>query len=390
MKVHGLTNNWTDPDWPFLTLPELDVLLRRFSSLGRAEEILSYSPRPFSAAGTVLTAGAKVFVKRHHCSVRDREGLLEEHRFIRHLAERGCPVPAVLADDHGETVICEREWVYEVHSIPHGFDLYQQDLSWTPFRSTRHALEAGRALAKLHDAASSYNVPARSAKTLVTSFSILGATDQWLGLERYIAARPQLANYLDRKWRAQARSLFTPFIDRLKPWLTELGPLWTHNDLHASNLFWTSSAEATEVSAIIDFGLSNRTNAVHDLATAIERNAVRWLSLEGSFEEVVQLDQVDALLNGYDQVRSLGRGERQALVAILPLVHVEFALAEADYFLSILKSTERARIAWEDYCLGHVAWFETDPGKQLLAHLRGWAEGKGRAEEQERGSHVCD
>ena len=36
------------------------------------------------------------------------------------------------------------------------------------------------------------------------------------------------------------------------------------------------SAQAT---AVIDFGLADRTNAVHDLAHAIERNIVEWLAL---------------------------------------------------------------------------------------------------------------
>lgn len=389
VKVHGLTNDWVDPDWPFLTLPELVGLFRRFTFLGSTDEILSYSPRPFSAAGTVRTSGAKVFVKRHHCSVRDRNALLEEHRFIRHLAEHGCPVPAVLMDDHGETAICEGEWVYEVHSIATGIDLYQEDLSWTPFRATRHAFAAGKALAELHNAASSYDAPVRNAKTLVTSFSILGSADPWLGLEQYIGARPQLATYLeDRNWREQLQNLFTPFLDRLRPWLPNLRPLWTHNDLHASNLFWTSSAETADVSAIIDFGLSDRTSAVHDIATAIERNGVRWLSLQGSFEEVVRLEQIDALLNGYNQVRPFSDGERQALVALLPLVHIEFALAEADYFLRILKSKERASIAWNDYCRGHLEWFETQAGQKLLAHLEEWAESRGGIDEVRRENNV--
>ena len=39
------------------------------------------SPRPFSAASVVKANGRRAFVKRHHRNVRDKEGLLEEHRF---------------------------------------------------------------------------------------------------------------------------------------------------------------------------------------------------------------------------------------------------------------------------------------------------------------------
>ena len=34
------------------------------------------------------------------------------------------------------------------------------------------------------------------------------------------------------------------------------------------------------MSAVIDFGLADRTNAVRDIATAIERNRVQWLALD--------------------------------------------------------------------------------------------------------------
>ena len=43
-----------------------------------------------------------------------------------------------------------------------------------------------------------------------------------------------------------------------------LEPLWTHNDLHASNLLWSAGGDNAQAAAIIDFGLADRTNAVHD------------------------------------------------------------------------------------------------------------------------------
>jgi Ser/Thr protein kinase RdoA (MazF antagonist) len=119
--------------------------------------------------------------------------------------------------------------------------------------------------------------------------------------------------------------------------------------------------------------LSDRTNAVHDIATAIERNGVRWLALEGDFDSIVHQAQIDALLEGYEEVRPLTEAEARAVPAILPLVHAEFALSEADYFLRVLKSEERASLAWEGYFLGHAAWFRSDSGRRLLDHLEAWA-----------------
>ena len=121
-----------------------------------------------------------------------------------------------------------------------------------------------------------------------------------------------------------------------------MAPLWTHNDWHASNLLWQHDA----VSAVLDFGLSDRTSALHDLATAIERNMVRWLDLPNA-SDPVDYAALDALLEGYQSVTPLQPWERKALAALLPVVHVEFALGEADYFLAALGAQDRADLAYE-------------------------------------------
>ncbi len=100
--------------------------------------------------------------------------------------------------------------------------------------------------------------------------------------------RPRFATTLPRARRSRITKLFAPapskpsnssrpFHADLAPLLPALTPLWTHNDLHASNLFWSESGPNARATAIIDFGLADRTNAVHDLAHAIERNIVEWL-----------------------------------------------------------------------------------------------------------------
>jgi hypothetical protein len=84
-----------EADWLPLTLAEVRALLAEFPGCGEPIEILSVSPRPFSAASVVSTNSGRVFIKRHHKAVRDREGLLEEHRFLNHLYTCGAPVPRV-------------------------------------------------------------------------------------------------------------------------------------------------------------------------------------------------------------------------------------------------------------------------------------------------------
>lgn len=378
-KVHGLTNNWAEPDWPFLTVPELDRVLRAFPDARGARAILSYSPRPFSAASTVETARGQVFVKRHHSTVRDLEGLKEEHRLLHHLRERGAKVVRPLSDDTGETAISNPPWTYEVHSIPQGIDLYQKDLSWTPFRSAAQARAAGRALAELHLVLNDFDAPVRKAQPLVSSFTIFAGDNPESALQDYLAARPDLATYLDGSdWPARVREIVFPWHASLRPFLQHLPSMWTHNDFHASNLFWTSDALDATVDGIVDFGLADRTTAIHDLATAIERNGIRWLELAGAFDDVVHLDHILMLLHGYDEVRPLSEREAEALPKLLPIVHAEFALSEADYFLRVLHSPDRAELAVNGYFLGHAAWFRTENGKRLLDALENWAPNRAR------------
>ena len=56
------------------------------------------------------------------------------------------------------------------------------------------------------------------------------------------------------------------------------------------------------------------------------------------------------------------------------LCHAEFALTEADYFLGVLNSPEKARVATNPYLVGHGRWFHSASGRALLDHLRLWSE----------------
>src|ERR1035438_9119135 len=119
-KAHGLDGSMVEPDWPPVTLGEARELLSLFPGVGEPIEILSVSPRPFSAASVVATGTGQVFIKRHSRKVRDRNGLLEEHRFMRYLRENGAPVPRVFVASSGETAIEIDDSTFEVHEVPAG------------------------------------------------------------------------------------------------------------------------------------------------------------------------------------------------------------------------------------------------------------------------------
>ncbi|HEV2473011.1 MAG TPA: phosphotransferase, partial [Chthonomonadales bacterium] len=247
-----------------------------------------------------------------------------------------------------------------------------------PFRSVKHAREAGAALAELHLAAADYDAPVRRPRPLVASFSIFAGENPAEAMENYFAARPALhADAATRRRCEEAMELLRPFHEDLRPLLPALKPLWTHNDLHASNLFWSDAGEQARATAVIDFGLADRTNAVYDLAQAIERNLVEWLTLvnDPAHPERVRVhfNQLHGLLEGYEQVRTLSCEERAALAPMAALCHVEFALTETDYFLGALHSPEKASVASDGYLLGHARWFR-GVGTKLLDEIRRWAD----------------
>jgi Ser/Thr protein kinase RdoA (MazF antagonist) len=374
-RAHGIDGTLVKPDWPPLTLDEVRPILARFPHDIAPTRILTVSPRPFSAASVVATRHGRVFVKRHARAIRDREGLLEEHRFLSHLIANGAAVPRVLANEDGETAIMIGEWTYEVHQAPLAVDLYREALSWTPFLNPSHAHAAGVALAQLHVASQGYLAPRRLGRPLVAGFTIFATDNPHAALSNYIADHPSLAAFPAAEQHAhEALALLEPFHQELRPYLRALPPLWTHNDLHASNILWTSDADP-RAAAIIDFGLADCTNVAHDLAQTIERNIVDWLALQPSSTATnprVDLPALHALLKGYESVRPLADAEAAAVAPMAALCHAEFALSEADYFLGVLHSEPKALIALNDYLVGHARWFRSEAGSALLAAIRRW------------------
>ncbi|MFK7699862.1 phosphotransferase enzyme family protein [Pseudomonas caspiana] len=372
---HGLGVEPVAPDWPAISAGAVEQLLRRFPGVGELRALTWHSPRPFSAACLVSTSTGSVFVKRHHRSVREPGWLSEEHRFMAHLRRNGVPVVEVLADEQGETAIAIGEWTYEVHAIAAGQDLYREALSWTPFAEHRHALAAGQALARLHEAAAGYCAPPRQAPVLLANFRLFNQRDPIAAIEHAANANPALADYLNqRNWRSDLTELHLPFHRALYPLLAEQQPLWTHNDWHASNLLWNTESQASQVSSVLDFGLADQTFALFDLATALERNCVPWLELDSGDSAPASLESVDAIVAGYQRVRPLSAQDFQTLAALLPLVHTDFALSEIAYYQGVVGSVANANIAYDAYLMGHTRWFNGAEGQRLLTHINSLAE----------------
>jgi len=369
-RVQGLGNDEVAADWPPISDADIDWLRTGYPQLQGTCRVAWHSPRPLSAAALIDSCRGQVFVKRHHRNVRTAAVLREEHHFIEHLASAGVPVVQVLRDRRGDTAVEHGEWSYELQALGAGEDLYRDVPSWTPPTDLQHAWDAGRMLALLHRAAADYRAPQRSTHMLVARDDLIRAADPIALLKQQIAGRPGLASYLSGKpWEEDLRRCVLPWHTGLAQRLQAEPRLWAHNDWHVSNLLWSRHGDAMKVATVLDFGLASPTSALFDLATAMERNAVAWLEMGGS-AEVARVDVALALLDGYRSVLHVPAQRMQLLADMLPLVHLDFALSEIDYFQGVTGSTANADVAYHTFLLGHAEWFNSADGRRLADALR--------------------
>lgn len=372
--VHGMGQQLETPVWPAITDADAARVVQHFPDVGGFHALHWHSPRPFSAAALVECGAGLLFLKRHQPRLRSIAALNEEHGFIRHLQTHGLSVPPMYRCHGRETVLADGPWVYELHGQGQGADLYRDRLSWTGFLNDRHSFAAGAALAGLHRAAAGYDAPDRGPYPLVASAYILTAADPLLAADHYIHARPAVAAYLQRwassaqrSWREALAEIWTKLGGGLYPAIAQQPRLWTHGDWHPSNLLWAAD---DSVSTVLDFGVAAPSFALHDLAMALERSVIPWLSMDGGqLTEAAHVDAAVALLAGYHSVQPLSTADIALVLRLLPLVHVEFALSEVDYFAGIVRDDAAADLAWDGYALGHAHWFLSSQGQHFLHSL---------------------
>nr|WP_039780652.1 phosphotransferase [Nocardia cerradoensis] len=356
------------PAFSPLTAGELGAL---FAESGATPVIEWRSRRPLSSTARVrLGDGTRVVVKRMPSALRDPTTLAPEHAFMNHLRAQGIPIPHVRTAEHGE-------FTYEIQELGAGADRYRDDFSWSPYHSVADATAAGGMLARLHLAAVGFDAPERPPHPLLAGL----CTDPDAAVDRYVAARPVVGRFLAAHHRdsTRARAGLPPARPRspgaasrsgseLAAAVATLPALWTHNDWHGTNLLWSDGGIAT----VLDFGLANRTVAVFDIATAIERFAIDWLSIAAGGPARVQAAQLAAFLRGYGEIRPLHREERDVLPDLFPLVHIVYELSEIDYFLTIppRRQVRDARIAYRNYFLGRSVWAASAEGKAFTTMLR--------------------
>ena len=90
--VQGLNNDEAPADWPAIGDCEIALLANEFPQLEGTSAALWHSPRPMSAAAIVESAAERVFIKRHHRSVRTAatSAIHQSSAFCSTCAVAGC------------------------------------------------------------------------------------------------------------------------------------------------------------------------------------------------------------------------------------------------------------------------------------------------------------
>lgn len=377
---HGMGNAWENKDWAHISDRELHSLQQHYACLQGNIQTLWHSPRPFSSAilltimqdsaTTDETVTHPYFIKRSHCSFRRARDILQEHAILQHLAGKEIPVATLLSTHQGLTALELGDWTYEVYEKAEGLDLYADQQSWKPFFYAEHAAKAGSLLAKLHRAMQDFpDLQGRSARYLVSNQQLLESENIVVAIQSRITQSPELSRYFADK------NLDPCFLDRvsqvhqkIKLVLQQAAKIWTHNDLHASNLFWSVPNADADITAVIDFGLSDRNSAIYDLAVTIERNFIDWLELEQHSH--IQIDEtgLTAFLHAYFS-EIPPQEDLSILPELLKIVHLDFAFSELEYFVGITQNQQHADAAYYHWIIGHVDWFFGEQGQQFTQTL---------------------
>ena len=373
---HGMGSDWENKDWLHITVSELHCLQSYYPCLQGSVQILWCSPRPFSSAVLIEVVQALAstgqtnlhpyFIKRSHRSFRRAQDILQEHAVLQHLASKNIPVATLITSNCGQTALELGDWTYEVYEKAAGFDLYVDQQSWTPFFYTEHAAKVGSLLAKLHDAVQDFpKVHGRSTRYLVSNQQLLESENIVTAIQQRIDNSPELSRYFADK------NLDAVFLERIfqthhkiKHVLQQATKIWTHNDLHASNLFWSTQSADANITAVIDFGLSDRNSALYDLAITIERNFIDWLALEHTSQISIDEAGLSAFLQAYC-AEIHPQQDFSILPELLKIVHLDFAFSELEYFVGITQNLKHADAAYYDWIVGHVNWFFTEQGQQF-------------------------
>ncbi len=210
---------------------------------------------------------------------------------MKHLAERGIPVPDPVSDRHGDILLTVQDKPAAVVNRLRG----QSELAPTP----THCAAVGDMLARMHLAGSDF---AREQPNL-------------RGLDWWAQTVPVVLPFLDASQSTliQAELGYQHHIAASSAYAAlPRGPV--HADLFRDNVMFDGSPESPELTGFFDFYFAGVDSWLFDLAVCINDWCIHH---DATTDGQHHADKMQALLEAYQAVRPLTNAERQLFNAML-------------------------------------------------------------------------
>lgn len=321
-----------------------------------------------------------VVVRRQSLNLSERDAI-ERHGFMRYLAERGLPVPALLERPDGSTYALAPLVPLTDPQQPRGITyviengIYEVQAYVTGRRyitdgpgEDMYLQAAARTLGVLHHVSLDYRAPARDVAHEHTFLAISTAYLRRLTDIGQVAKAGGVPRSIATELRRLARETAPRLVaaaERLDarqdlPWL------YVHGDYQPHNLAFADD----RVRAIYDFETAHWDRRLLGLAYALMAFAgLRWEDDDVSgmpsatpplAEHGLDLERARAFLAAYGQFAPPEPGEADALAdALLVVMPIIFANGVAEDIVFAHREQRPAHPTRE--CLTHVAWAETFP-----------------------------
>ncbi|HXG18013.1 MAG TPA: homoserine kinase [Methylomirabilota bacterium] len=260
------------------------------------------------------TSKGKFFLKVDE--VKNAQEAQQELDLLLFLRAQGFVCPYPLADRKGRYASDYQGKIVSVYPYLAGKALTEKEYSLL------HVERIGQALAALHLLAQSYK------KTIENRFRLERITELYQDLKTQLPAHfRHLIHVLDDEFEHQ-----TQYAEERLP----KGII--HGDLFADNILFRGG----KVTAVLDFEAAGYGKFIFDLATAV--NALCYI--DGGF----LIERFDALLRGYQAVRTLTLGEWDAFPNELRFSALRFTITRLkDFFLRPMDEQTRVNKDFRDF-----------------------------------------
>jgi Ser/Thr protein kinase RdoA (MazF antagonist) len=269
-----------------------DVMLNAVDSTGRSTDgtllaLNSYENRVYQVG---IEDSAPIIVKFYRPGRWSDAAILEEHAFLRELADQEIPVVAPLTDPAGNTLL---------HHAGYRFTLFPRQGGRAPDLERPEQLKwLGRFMGRIHAVGATKPFKHRQAIDIATLGT--GPRD-WLLKSDFLP--PEIAP----RYR-EVTDLVLEGVTRCFERADAVRRIRLHGDCHPGNVLWTDNGPH-----FVDFDDCATGPAVQDL----------WMLLSGSREEMQQ--QLKPVLEGYSQFMDFNPGELWLVEALRALRMLHYA-----------------------------------------------------------------